>query len=861
MAARMDHREVLPYAVILTAARSSRLAALLVIGSTLWLAAPTRSLAQERGAPAGAVESDPEDEDADDVLSPVEQELLEHLTRLDPELSGEKRRSLPPDGSGVREFAAQLAARAWIHWELGNLSAAGDDVNEALQLVPNQPEALALRARLAGRGETPVPKAGWPDAAATPSRAGSGSPSLLFSLGTALRSLLGAWQGATWSLLLLMGWGVLWVVLVSTGAQATRDVNGSQKRLWFVSAILAAMCLWPTLISSWWGLLDASSTELWLVLGLGTLLSVTGLSASLRPPIQLADKQPLPLVDDPDVVARIEHLSNRMRISPPKIRLWRSATDNQLALAFAGSLSAPQVVVTDGIFNRLSSAEADAILSHELAHLANGSLWLFAPLLPLAAVAACLGSPWGLGVAWGLGLLVFVGLNRLVSRPLEFDCDRRAALAVNPQVMISALEKIHALLPIPNEGWLSALFYASATHPPLVSRIARLKHLAGERLSLSDESQVRRIRRLGWLMFVLWLGALTWGLWQLQTSPQSAQAVMIAWLALATGPLLLPFVATHRLRRQEARRLQARRFSSNPIHWLRQFGWRVLLPGVGLFLIQAPGWFNHPASDVAATLGICLLVVWVGVWLIRLLRKDRLHHRINTLFSRGEYAAVVREFDAAPASQRKNPALQNAAALALSLTGQTQQAVERLESLNQAEPDFPAALMSLAALQFDAGNFSLSEQYGTRLAELLPFDPIGPFRQVIALLRMGRRHAALEVLQAAKSRIPSPGLLEIAAAALAIQEDNPDAALPLLAAAERQLPGDCHLAIQWIEWHLRQGETAQAHTCLEKLESLLKSNRLAFLDGAARDLRSRLEAFEKLTAQAGDAEGSADTDL
>ena len=857
MAARMDRQEVLSQAVIRAAAWWSRGTSLLVLGTTLWLTTEARSLAQERGGPAETAQVDHEGEE----FSPTEQGLLERLARLNQELSLEKRRALPREGPTAQKFAAQLATRAWVHWELGNHSAARDDVRDALQIVPSQHEALTLQVRLAGPGGSAVPNPGWLVAATRRSRAASGSPRLRYSLGIVLGSSLSTGNGSLWPTLLLVGWGLLWGILLTIGDKATREVNGSRKRLRRVAGVLAAMCLCPTLIAFWWGLLDAPSAEFWTVLTTGTLVSISSLSAYLRPPIQLPDQQQLPLVDDPEILARIEQLSNRMGVSPPKVRLWRSATDNQLALAFAGSLSAPQLVVTDGIFNRLSVAEADAILAHELAHIANRSLWLYAPLIPLAAAAACIGSQWGLGIAWGLGQLVFLGLNRLVSRPLEFDCDRRAALVVNPPAMISSLEKIHALLPIPNDGWLSALFYASATHPPLVSRIARLKLMAGEPLSSAEESQIRRIQSLGWLMFAVWLGSLAWGWWQLERSPQSASLVMIFWCALGLGPALLTSVATHRLRRQAALRLQVRRFSLHPVHWIRKIGWSFLLPAVAIFLIRFQDWLNPPASDLATPLGICLLVVWVGSWLIRLLRNNRLNLRINTLLSRGEYAAVVREFDAASPSQRKNPALQNAAALALALTGQTAQAVERLESLNQAEPDFPAALMSLATLQFDAGNYTHSEQYGARLTELLPLDPIGPFHQVLALLRMGRRGDAREVVQAAKSRISSPGLLQIAAAAVAVQEDNPDAALPLLESAERHLPGDCHLAILLIEWHLRRGETAQAHTCLEQLESRLRSNRLAFLDGTARDLRTRLETCEKRPAQADDVVGSADIDL
>ena len=44
--------------------------------------------------------------------------------------------------------------------------------------------------------------------------------------------------------------------------------------------------------------------------------------------------------------------------------------------AFAGGLPAPSLAVTDGILHRLSASERDAIIGHELAHVANRSLWV-----------------------------------------------------------------------------------------------------------------------------------------------------------------------------------------------------------------------------------------------------------------------------------------------------------------------------------------------------------------------------------------------------------------------------------------------------------------------------------------------------
>jgi Zn-dependent protease with chaperone function len=43
--------------------------------------------------------------------------------------------------------------------------------------------------------------------------------------------------------------------------------------------------------------------------------------------------------------------------------------------------------VTDGLISRLDDDERDAIVCHELGHVANGSLWFLMALMPLAASA------------------------------------------------------------------------------------------------------------------------------------------------------------------------------------------------------------------------------------------------------------------------------------------------------------------------------------------------------------------------------------------------------------------------------------------------------------------------------------------
>ena len=110
-----------------------------------------------------------------------------------------------------------------------------------------------------------------------------------------------------------------------------------------------------------------------------------------------------------------------MNVPVPLVRLRPSITGSQQALAFAGCLPAPQLVVSDGILQRLSPAERDAIVAHELGHVANGSLWLFDcdHSRDLCHCDLCAASLSPSRSRFLLGLHFGMGLRRVVSRPLE----------------------------------------------------------------------------------------------------------------------------------------------------------------------------------------------------------------------------------------------------------------------------------------------------------------------------------------------------------------------------------------------------------------------------------------------------------
>ena len=90
----------------------------------------------------------------------------------------------------------------------------------------------------------------------------------------------------------------------------------------------------------------------------------------------------------------------------------------------AGALS-PTVVISRGAWARLNPNERQAVIEHELAHIANGDLWRRA----LLAIAACFAAP---------GRAAFA--LRLWDRSAERICDRQAADAVGrPTVVAGAI--------------------------------------------------------------------------------------------------------------------------------------------------------------------------------------------------------------------------------------------------------------------------------------------------------------------------------------------------------------------------------------------------------------------------------------
>ena len=231
---------------------------------------------------------------------------------------------------------------------------------------------------------------------------------------------------------------------------------------------------------------------------------------------------------DDEVLSRrvrpmLERLCGLADLPVPRLAVMRTQVPN----AFSAGRSAANavVVVTHGLLERLDDGELEAVLAHELAHIANRD----ASVMTIAAAPALVARKvlWGfVSLPWSAGSIsgkivgaiavlyllpvVFVGwivyafatlTVMSISRYREFVADRGAAMLTGaPEQLMSALQKIADEVPlIPTEDLraaaaMNAFFVLPAetasdgfevdpmrmfpTHPPLARRLERLAGLA-----------------------------------------------------------------------------------------------------------------------------------------------------------------------------------------------------------------------------------------------------------------------------------------------------------------------------------------------------------------------------------------------
>ena len=227
----------------------------------------------------------------------------------------------------------------------------------------------------------------------------------------------------------------------------------------------------------------------------------------------------------PELHATVERLCAMANLPKPRIAVVDSDVPN--AFATGRNPKHAAVAVTTGLWRRLEPQEIEAVLGHELSHIANRDVLVMTVASFFAMLAALLtrfglyaGMFGGFGGGYGGGrssnnnnqvpvwLIVFLVsvvvyaisfiLIRTISRYREYAADRGSAIITGaPENLMSALQKIssniaqipqrdlrevqgmNAFFIIPT-NWKTNMSEWMMDHPPLEKRLAALSEIARE---------------------------------------------------------------------------------------------------------------------------------------------------------------------------------------------------------------------------------------------------------------------------------------------------------------------------------------------------------------------------------------------
>ena len=193
------------------------------------------------------------------------------------------------------------------------------------------------------------------------------------------------------------------------------------------------------------------------------------------------------------LLTTVERQAKEAGIGMPEVAIFDSPDPNAFATGMFRNNAL--VAVSTGLLRLMSQSEAEAVLGHEISHVANGdmvTLTLIQGVLNtfVLFISRIIASQFdrgrfmiymGLQMAFGLLASMIVAW---FSRRREFRADAGGASLESPAAMASALNRLRAMRDAPSqlpdnltafgirgEGMLKLM----ATHPPLEERIARLQ--------------------------------------------------------------------------------------------------------------------------------------------------------------------------------------------------------------------------------------------------------------------------------------------------------------------------------------------------------------------------------------------------
>jgi heat shock protein HtpX len=316
-------------------------------------------------------------------------------------------------------------------------------------------------------------------------------------------------QNRVYSVLLLLGFVILLQALVFAFAIFGAAGHGGSLETILHRAAQSFAHLWPFAMVS---------AGVWFAIAFGFHQQLIDLSTGATDVTREAA---------PKLYNTLENLCISRGLPMPELRIIE--TDGLNAFASGLNNSNYSIAVTAGLVERLTDAELEAVLGHELTHIRNRDTQLMVVALIFAGIFSFVGqlifNNWGfplnfgrgssdsdsrsdrrssggggggaliaivialviIALSWGLSVLIRFAL----SRRREFLADAGSVeLTKNPDAMISALRKISVAPQVPQaSAHMSALFIESpafrpenslfSTHPSIAARIDALVRYAG----------------------------------------------------------------------------------------------------------------------------------------------------------------------------------------------------------------------------------------------------------------------------------------------------------------------------------------------------------------------------------------------
>jgi Zn-dependent protease with chaperone function/Flp pilus assembly protein TadD len=642
-------------------------------------------------------------------------------------------------------------------------------------------------------------------------------------------------------IIIAVGGGVLTLVNVASGWRQRREGGGTLSRLLGVSLAFTLLEGVPIVLAvvGHFASDEAPGDATLFVAGLVCFMNFVVLRLFLQP--HRTGTEPPELVRDATLLARVGEISQNMGIAAPPVRLRRTLGGVAAAQGRVEGLVVPTLIVTDGILDRLTAPERDAILAHELAHIANGSLWLLA-LMSASAASLAVGFAWFVPgwVTIGLWIAIYVGLIRIASRFIEIDCDSRAGRAVGYAEMASALRKIHAIHSFRGASWRKHLRFAMATHPHLETRMAALNRAAEKAGRGSIPYWADVVRRQGQLSVAAlftWLGVV------ILTLCVAWRAELSYWIPCF---LVAAYAASRFFGTPERRRLlkiNRRRMGTGHMARLGAILPPLLIGSIWILLHS--DWLRDPLLQIVAPLGLVAFSI-----VVLFLSHSRRHDTELLGETREELAArnFPRVLELARQNRKRvsrNPRLRHNVALATAMSGDRTGAIAQLEKLRAESPRFKMASFLLISLYLAQDERRRAFEIAREIATELPLDPGAHYLLARAARRVGDLKQAQEAIDRTRA-LEAGGEATALAAGVAADAGDFDRARELIQSAHTHAPGGAHVLIEEANLLIRTKSADVVHEAVRKAIEVARANPFALLDYEIKQLESARDSIAEV---------------